>query len=56
MLAVLASFFGLGKREVEALPCTACCVEAARREAEQFGSNIILISSLFEFSVDFVSQ
>ena len=37
LLDVLASVFGLGKRELGALSCAICCVEAARREAVQFG-------------------
>ncbi len=42
-LDVLASVFGLGKRECGALPVLFCRVEAARREAVQFGSDLSLI-------------
>ena len=37
LLDVLASAFGLGKREHDALSCPVCCFEAARREEVQFG-------------------
>ena len=43
-LAVLASVFGLGKRECGArdLSCF-CCAEAARREAVKFGNDWSMI-------------